>query len=54
MIWGDPVNGWASTACIILFCSGIQLFTTGILGHYLAKTYMEVKNRPHFIIKEAR
>ena len=54
MIWGDPVNGWASTACIILFCSGIQLFTTGVLGQYLAKTYTEVKNRPHFIIREIR
>jgi glycosyltransferase involved in cell wall biosynthesis len=53
-IWGDPVDGWASTACIILFCSGIQLFTTGILGQYMAKTYTEVKQRPHYIIREAR
>lgn len=53
MIWGDPVAGWASTACIILFCSGAQLFTTGILGQYLAKTYTEVKQRPHYIIQEA-
>ncbi|MDR1389829.1 MAG: glycosyltransferase family 2 protein [Treponema sp.] len=52
--WGDPVDGWASTACIILFCSGIQLFTTGILGQYLAKTYTEAKRRPHFVIREAK
>jgi glycosyltransferase involved in cell wall biosynthesis len=52
IVWGDPVDGWASTVCIILFCSGIQLFTTGILGQYLAKTYTEVKQRPHFIIRE--
>jgi len=48
---GDPVAGWASTVCIILFCSGIQLFTTGILGAYLSKTYTEVKRRPHYLIK---
>jgi glycosyltransferase involved in cell wall biosynthesis len=54
LIWGDPVNGWASTACIILFCSGVQLFTTGILGQYLAKTYTEIKRRPHYIIREER
>jgi glycosyltransferase involved in cell wall biosynthesis len=53
IVWGDPVDGWASTACIILFCSGVQLFTTGILGQYLAKTYTEVKQRPHYIIQEA-
>jgi glycosyltransferase involved in cell wall biosynthesis len=52
IIWGDPVDGWASTICIILFCSGIQLFTTGILGQYLAKTYTEVKRRPHYLIRE--
>jgi glycosyltransferase involved in cell wall biosynthesis len=54
IIWGDPVDGWASTACIILFCSGTQLFTTGILGQYLAKTYAEVKQRPHYVIREAQ
>jgi glycosyltransferase involved in cell wall biosynthesis len=52
IIFGDPVDGWASTICIVLFCSGIQLFTVGILGQYLAKTYTEVKNRPHYIIRE--
>ena len=54
IVWGDPVDGWASTVCIILFCSGIQLFTVGILGQYVAKIYTEVKNRPHYIIKEAK
>ena len=54
LVWGDPVDGWASTVCIILFCSGVQLFTTGILGQYLAKTYTEIKQRPHFLIKEER
>jgi glycosyltransferase involved in cell wall biosynthesis len=54
LLFGDPVAGWASTACIILSTSGIQLFTTGILGQYLAKTYTEVKQRPHFVIREQR
>jgi glycosyltransferase involved in cell wall biosynthesis len=52
IIFGDPVDGWASTICIILFCSGIHLFATGILGQYLAKTYTEVKRRPHYLIRE--
>jgi len=54
IIFGDPVAGWASTICIILLVSGIQLFTIGILGQYLAKTYTEVKQRPHFIIREQK
>ncbi|MCL1933412.1 MAG: glycosyltransferase family 2 protein [Candidatus Azobacteroides sp.] len=52
IIWGDPVAGWASTICIILLVSGIQLFSIGIIGQYLAKTYTEVKQRPHFIVRE--
>jgi glycosyltransferase involved in cell wall biosynthesis len=54
IIFGDPVAGWASTVCIILLCSGIQLFSIGILGQYLAKTYTEVKQRPHYIIREEK
>jgi len=53
IVWDDPVSGWASTICIILFCSGIQLFTIGVLGQYMAKIYTEVKQRPQFIIREA-
>ena len=52
LIFGDPVAGWPSLVCIILFCSGIQLFCTGIIGEYLAKTYLEVKNRPVYIVQE--
>ncbi len=52
VIWGDPVSGWPSTICIILFVGGLQLFCIGILGQYFAKMYMEVKKRPHYIIKE--
>ena len=52
LIWGDPVAGWPSTACIITLVAGVQLFCIGIIGQYLAKTYMEVKNRPVYIVKE--
>lgn len=52
LIFGDPVGGWPSLACIILFVGGIQLFCTGIIGQYLAKTYLEVKHRPIYIVKE--
>lgn len=53
IISGDPVAGWPSLVCIIFFVGGIQLFCTGILGQYLAKTYIESKNRPIYIIKES-
>ncbi len=51
---GDPNNtvGWASMACIVLFVSGVQLFSLGIVGQYLSKTYLEVKKRPLYIVKE--
>ena len=52
LLFGDPVSGWPSTISIILFIGGVQLFTIGILGQYLAKTYIEVKKRPKYIIKE--
>lgn len=51
-IYGDPVSGWPSLVCIIFFISGIQLFCIGIIGQYLSKTYLEVKKRPIYIIKE--
>ena len=52
LLYGDPISGWPSTISIILFIGGIQLFSIGILGQYLAKTYIETKNRPKYIIKE--
>ena len=52
LIFGDPVAGWASTICIVIFIGGIQLLSLGIIGQYIAKIYMEVKHRPHYIISE--
>jgi glycosyltransferase involved in cell wall biosynthesis len=51
LILGDPTNGWPSMVCISLMIGGIQLFCMGILGEYVAKAYLEVKNRPIFICK---
>ena len=53
LIFDDPVDGWASTICVIIFIGGLQLFCLGIMGQYIAKTYMEVKHRPHYIISES-
>lgn len=54
LVFGDPVAGWPSMICIFLFCSGLQLFCMGIIGEYLAKTYLETKHRPIYIAKEKK
>ena len=52
LVFGDPTNGWPSMVCIILLVSGIQLSCLGIIGQYMAKTYLETKHRPIYIIGE--
>ena len=52
LVFGDPVSGWPSMVCTSLLGGGIQLFCIGILGEYLAKTYLEVKKRPIYICKD--
>ena len=52
LLFGDPVDGWASTASIITFIGGLQLFSLGIIGKYQAKMYLETKHRPHYIIAD--
>lgn len=52
LIFGDPVAGWPSLACIVIFVGGIQLLGIGIMGMYLEKTYMETKERPIYITKK--
>lgn len=53
LIWGDPVAGYPSLVCIIFLVAGVQTFCMGILGQYLAKTYLETKKRPVYIVKES-
>jgi hypothetical protein len=52
LMFGDPVGGWPSLACIIIFIGGIQLFFFGIMGMYLSKLYLEIKKRPIYIVSE--
>ena len=52
LILGDPTSGWPSLVCIIFMCSGLQLFSLGVIGQYLSKTYLEVKHRPIYIVKD--
>ena len=52
LVLGDPVSGWPSLVCIIFFLSGVQLFSIGVIGQYLSKTYLETKKRPIYIVKE--
>lgn len=52
IVFGDPVAGWASLVCIIVFIGGMQLFCLGIIGQYISKIYMETKDRPHYIAAE--
>lgn len=52
LVWGGSAFGWPSLVCIILFLTGIQLFCIGILGQYISKIHMEVKDRPVYIVRE--
>ena len=51
LIYGDPTSGWPSLVCIIVFVSGIQLFSVGVIGQYLSKTYLEVKKKTNLYYK---
>ena len=53
LLYGDPVAGWPSLVCIILLVAGIQFFFMGVMGEYIAKTYMEVKRRPVYLCRES-
>ncbi|MCD7882921.1 MAG: glycosyltransferase family 2 protein [Lachnospiraceae bacterium] len=54
LVFGDPTQGWPSLACIIILLAGLQLFSIGILGQYLAKTYLETKKRPIYLVREEK
>ena len=50
-IYGDPVSGWPSLVCIILFCAGIQILAVGVVGLYVSRIYTEAKQRPLYVVK---
>ncbi len=54
LVVGEPVSGYPTQICLILFLGGFQLFVIGILGTYLAKTYLESKHRPLYLVKEEK
>ena len=52
IIWGNPIQGWTSMMCIILMLFGVQLFSTGIIGQYIMKVFVETKKRPLYVLRE--
>ena len=52
LVFGDPTSGWPSMVCIMLLLSGIQMLGIGIVGQYLAKTYLETKKRPIYLVRQ--
>ena len=52
LLFDDPVAGWASIVCVIIFIGGLQLLCLGVIGQYIAKIYLETKNRPHYIVAQ--
>ena len=50
---GKEVSGWASTIMTIVFFGGLQLTILGIIGIYIGKMFMQVKNRPNYIIRSS-
>ena len=53
LMFGEPVAGYPSTMCVMFFIGGLQLFSIGILGQYMSKTYLETKKRPIYIVRES-
>lgn len=53
LVWGDSVAGYPTLACLLLLIGGSIQLSLGIIGQYLAKTYLETKQRPIYIVGES-
>lgn len=51
LVFGDAASGWPSLICVVLMMGGLQLLALGVIGQYLAKTYLETKRRPVYIVR---
>ena len=51
-LYGNTSSGWTSIMCVLVFFSGVQLVSLGIIGEYIARIYDESKNRPLYLINE--
>ena len=49
---GGHTGGWASTVSIVCFLGGVQLLSLGVIGEYIGKIYLEVKDRPRYIVEK--
>lgn len=51
-LYGDPVRGWATLITVVLFFSGVNLMSLGVVGEYVARIFTEVKSRPVYLLRE--
>lgn len=52
LLYGDPVQGWATLITVVLFFAGVQLVSVGVLGEYISRIFSEVKRRPVYVLRQ--